>query len=1059
MSPTIVVALSTATIMVMWETDDEHPSGPAAVSLPTPKSTPYRTPSHSSRKKRRSITPPGRGKTTNNVLFERTDKRTSKDITTDETISILDPRRFTPTLHANLVSEILTLRRDQDDKLRLIDSLENNLQTAKEDGDIGQESLTSTSKENRSLKRQLALLEGGTSSALGELARERDEAVDSAADTKKRLEEALKKLRAQHTDSKRVHDSWAQEKTDWEDERRKFERRIHIAETRLQTVLEEVTAFQAAQADNTYDATINDHHSEGEESSKDIDAGSMHSPSRPNSIRFSTLSGHSQIKTNGHSLADELNFVDDEDEDDGPAGRDGRVSSMSHRASFRHLRNVSRDSIGSRVHLRNQSIESLKHPGVVARSRLFMNQSVLEKLEGEDEQDEEVKPLARSVSYTDTGVQFTPPPSPTIGASDSKTVELLTTRPSSSESGCSSRLDPDVEANQGRKRVQVTSTLPEVFSETAQRISLRSIACQTLDEAPSRAAAAAAAIELPMIQLPKTATTATQTDAMVLRSAATPSPPPLPVPSINIQPPTSRPTTPKEARLPQHFKHFGCQVNIVDSPHMDDVGTQTEGIQVDKRLALLPPHLQPSAISSRPGSPKALTAFDSAKSFTPLPGNLPPRNPRRLNNKQDTRDPPSSPIESLYEDSLSELYTRNNDNGPLSHSKKAPATRPHRFSSLFAGFDTASSDDGDEFGDHDFSDSEFRTALSAPRPLSPSSRGGKRSSIGTVPTSPEEQAPRKLAPASANTSGIDVHSSFSLLEKESWAGKRSSRGYEKSTVSSSMHQANKASMMRKAAMIQSGIFTHQGRVRSPSLPETQDPPFPIPTRASSKFPSTTASLSAEGQRSPTRGYRPQPRGPLRTNSIRKVRSATALPRPRRQRRHGSRSPPPLSPSTEAPESPGLPPLPMNDLTTPRNAGRNQSNYRKHRYEASTNTEVTHTMDPVSLNSVSQTTGVVDAIAQTMVGEWMFKYVRRRKSFGVPEAGGKDDNSNDRHKRWVWIAPYERAILWSSKQPSSGTALMGKVGRKRKFLPYNMRISTMLQQLFADVPRYQTDVGF
>ena len=85
----------------------------------------------------------------------------------------------------------------------------------------------------------------------------------------------------------------------------------------------------------------------------------------------------------------------------------------------------------------------------------------------------------------------------------------------------------------------------------------------------------------------------------------------------------------------------------------------------------------------------------------------------------------------------------------------------------------------------------------------------------------------------------------------------------------------------------------------------------------------------------------------------------------------------------------------------------------------------------STQSAAQNTSVVDAIAQTMVGEWMFKYVRRRKSFGMPESNGKDDTGNDRHKRWVWLAPYERAILWSSKQPASGTALMGKPGRKCK----------------------------
>jgi hypothetical protein len=87
------------------------------------------------------------------------------------------------------------------------------------------------------------------------------------------------------------------------------------------------------------------------------------------------------------------------------------------------------------------------------------------------------------------------------------------------------------------------------------------------------------------------------------------------------------------------------------------------------------------------------------------------------------------------------------------------------------------------------------------------------------------------------------------------------------------------------------------------------------------------------------------------------------------------------------------------------------------------------------------TSVVDSIAQTMVGEWMYKYVRRRKSFGVTDKPDWDPNKSVeeisqsvtnngvRHKRWVWLAPYERAVMWSSKQPTSGTALMGKSGRK------------------------------
>jgi hypothetical protein len=95
----------------------------------------------------------------------------------------------------------------------------------------------------------------------------------------------------------------------------------------------------------------------------------------------------------------------------------------------------------------------------------------------------------------------------------------------------------------------------------------------------------------------------------------------------------------------------------------------------------------------------------------------------------------------------------------------------------------------------------------------------------------------------------------------------------------------------------------------------------------------------------------------------------------------------------------------------------------------------------------QPTSVVDAIAQTMVGEWMFKYVRRRKSFGMSdtketwelgkntteEVSANINSTGVRHKRWVWLAPYERAVMWSSKQPTSGPALLGKSGRKRMSL--------------------------
>ncbi|KAG5656386.1 hypothetical protein KAF25_004662 [Fusarium avenaceum] len=1041
--------------MGMWETDDEYLSGPAATSLPTPMDTPYRTPSRTSKRSRRSVTPPGKDASPPPLPNEMGSKRSSRNMPPDETISILDPRRFTPTLHANLVSEILALRRDQEEKTRQIEALEASLYAAKEEKDALKSNLTETGKESRSLKRQLSLLEGGSSSALGELSRERDDAVESVADTRKRLETAQKKIRSQEEDSLRVHELWAQEKDEWEEERRKFERRLHVAENRLKNVLDEVAAYQQAFSNanggGNYGAA-HGHESEVEESGRENDAASVRTMSMTNSIRFSLQSGPGVMRFNGNSLADELNF-DDEDEQSDFGGRE---SAMSNYATSFHTRNLSRDSPVKRFHARNQSFDSIKRTGSVTRGKLFMNEPVPEALEDEDEEkDDNIS--SPKVSYTDTGIQYSPPPSPKLSPVKPATPEppVLVKQP---EVESSPRADGEIEANQRRKRVH-----PPLSIEPPTRRLMVSSSVQTVEEplvlpmtpktpkSPTRPPPPPPPPVLPpMVEKPVMATSSTQTESSPTRpppavpAALTPAPP-LAIPSISVHPPTSRPSTPKEPRLPVLHKDFGCQVSLPSSVLTAEVGVQTEGIQTDKRMALLPPHLQPSAISSRPSSPNTSAGVDVTKSFTPVPGNVPPRNPRRLN-RQSFSDQPSSPISVVDDDTLHDIYPGNNDDGPLSH-EKAPVRRPHRFSSLFAGFDGGSTDEADEFGDADLSDPEYQTALSAPRPKSISSRLGKRSSTGTtgtngtngtIPTSPEQimmrQGPRVTT---------EIHHAFTT---------KPGRTFEKGP---SAMPPNRASVMRKAAMIQSGIASHQGqsRPRSPSLPETKNPPpFPIPTRASSRNVPTSASAPSDGQRSPTREDFFQRRGSgrvYRAGSVRKVRSAAALPRHHRHRKQGSRSSPPLSPSTEAPESPSLPPLPRNDITTPRPRARH-SGQSRHQHKLSTNTDNTFntfntfntgntgntgntlntssTEPPFSPNG-PQNTGVVDAIAQTMVGEWMFKYVRRRKSFGVAESNGKDDTGNDRHKRWVWLAPYERAILWSSKQPSSGSALMGKAGRK------------------------------
>ncbi|KAK9415637.1 hypothetical protein SUNI508_10296 [Seiridium unicorne] len=1008
-----------------WQTEPEDVLGSTvAASLPTPSDTPYRTPSRGSRRSRRSATPPETNSSPPPLPSDRAEKhskRASKDVILDESISILDPRRFTPTLHANLVSEILTLRRDQEEKLKFIESLEATLHTTREEQESLQTSLLNTAKESRSLKRQLALLEGGTSSALGELARERDEAVDAITDTKRRLESAQKKVRSQEEDSERVHDLWAKEKDGWEEERRKFERKLHVADTRLQAILDEVAHYQAAQAANGHQSS----EAELEDGAKDNDGGSIRTMSLTNSLRYSVLPN----KVNGHSLADELNFDDDDEYETDP---DGRQSVMS---NTRHVRTQSRDSVLSKTahktHRRNMSSDSLIRPGSVARGRLFMNATVLDRLEGGIREDDENPPAAKP-EYKDTGVQFSPPPSP----------KLVPVKPATPEPVVRIEKLRDIdspprgewEANQSRKRVHIHRPSP-IEPPSAAKLMV-SASSQTAGEPlspPRTPEIPLQMVPLPAVELehaaPQMVNSSTQTNIPPTPVIERPrSLEPLPVPSISIHPPSSRPATPRQHRLPQYVKDVGCQVSIIDSVPTKSTGIQTDEIRVDTRLDMLPRHLHPSTISSRPVSPNiaATTTNDEARHFTPVPGNVPPRNPRRLTNKRSfTSELPSSPPASpgMTDGETRDAYPGNNDDGPLSN-HKAPMRRPHRISSLFAGFDAASSDEGDDLADGDGSDSEFRTALSAPQ----SKSGRHRQSGSNATTSTIDQAPSILRHARHSMKQIGGGEAYN----NSFNTAQQGRDTHARKPSVSKHMASRAGAMRKSAMIQSGIASHQGRSRSPSLPDSKDPPFPIPTRASSRQPAFNISSPSDGQRSPTRMGEPWHRrgmrtGPYRSSSIRKSRSAAAIPRGR-YRRQGSRSPPPpMSPSEEAPESPGLPPLPSNDITTPRRDHR-MPRYRGHRSQPSTTTANTENTNMESVGSSQPASSVVDAIAQTMVGEWMFKYVRRRKSFGMAETKA-EENSNDRHKRWVWLAPYERAILWSSKQPSSGSALMGKSGRK------------------------------
>jgi hypothetical protein len=53
--------------------------------------------------------------------------------------------------------------------------------------------------------------------------------------------------------------------------------------------------------------------------------------------------------------------------------------------------------------------------------------------------------------------------------------------------------------------------------------------------------------------------------------------------------------------------------------------------------------------------------------------------------------------------------------------------------------------------------------------------------------------------------------------------------------------------------------------------------------------------------------------------------------------------------------------------------------------------------------------MIQAITQTMIGEYLYKYTRK---------AGSKEMSNTRHKRFFWVHPYTRTLYWSEQDPAT-----------------------------------------
>ncbi|RAL15043.1 putative nuclear migration protein [Aspergillus homomorphus CBS 101889] len=937
------------------------------------------------------------------------------DLGEEDSLSPLDPRRFTPTLHASLVSEILSLRRDVENKLKAIENLEHTLDESRTENESLSERLSKSLKESRSLKQQLQLLEGGSSSAISEIAKERDQALENIADVRKKLEQAQKKARTREEEAERTVQLWDRDKDTWDGERRNLERKIHVVEGRLKVVLNEMAAAQEARSFHLIQERERISGAKDELAGKGSDTASIASSSEGrrrtsitsvstencdefdyHNVRYSmaSITNLPGGKGEGLNLAQELAF----DEDDGFQSFDHRFRPDSpealpeERPASVHSQLSSTISMGAKARrILGLSLGSMDGYGV--------------KNEVASEPGSPLKFSSETYVYQDTGVQYSPPPSPTLHC-PSKT-DSSTHAPDESESektGCmcqmknrSTTLTIDMVSAScqtvgGLPTPPWTPKLDEVY--TSKPISMVSSSMQT--------------VEVPAVETVERGAAVSDVE---MNSSG------LEIPMIAIHPPCSEPPSPRgSVMLPPQTKSVSCQANLSSGVECRTIGVQTEVIRISQQPIKLPASLLPSAIPDLP-------LCELTEDF-PVQPYCPP--PPRSKKRESKTTPKIEPLETV------QAYPGNNDNGPLADGFENELRRPVRSSSLFAGFEQGSDDEvpdkaNDALTDDDLLNRPFASyTLKRGKLVStqcgPSLDGGVLAEIDEHRLETEARSP-----------GLPLDYEPKDRPGSSWSQR--------------MGQGLRQQNFRKAAMISNGAAAHQKtRARSPSETGVDNvsvsgasniaPPIPVPIRLSSrKFPARRddgqQSITPPNDRMvPDRGRTQMMRRP----TLRRVRSAAAMTQIERPESRSS----PTSISTYSPDSPRHSGLPYDDITAPSGSRAIQ---RRSAFVPSASRTFRHGRQDSTATSV-QPTSVVDAIAQTMVGEWMYKYIRRRRSFGgvgeakenwqgrsADEVSANITNSGVRHKRWVWLAPYERAVMWSSKQPTSGPALLGKNGRK------------------------------
>lgn len=1109
----------------------EYSSFIGAKGLPSPADTPYETPGFLRSKRSSRATTAGSSRSREQSASPPPlppDAIEYADKSREGRYSALDPRRFTPTLHASLVSEILSLRRELDSKNNLVENLETSLASAKTDNETLTQELTTNAQEVRNARQQMTQMETGAYEALETMVKERDSANDALQEMRARLDATQKKTRGQDEDAERTQSIWEREKEQWENERRQLERRVHITETRLRTFVEEMaqqaaieeqplasedlddqTTFKDSALGNDGDTVSMPSHTTGKRHTRNVSSLSFINGFR-NSIVSRATDTPEPFAKPGYSLADELDIdeedeedeedeKEDEKEDDDKEGSESGEEELEYHQRPKHIsrhgsmvgdmeskakrilglsddmpvspamREFPKDiqddspvSPSTRDFPRDARDETNRADADSKAKRVLgLSSSIPRSPSLRDLARDLLEPMmpsnrkssvptatstALKVQYVDTGYQPSPPSSPTHSPSKHKPQPLQVP-----QAPC---VTPTVHIQSSESYIQQLP-IRQPVSVAAKAL----VSPISPPETPIDGATWPDSGRNP-VSAHKYASASTQTEGIApaltkteLPERATLLQVPVAVPQIAIHPPTSRPSSPRPAVLPPGTKNAGSQVDLPWPGK--DASVQTEEIRIDQRPVKLPPHLLPShldSLSEQPVSPKRIsepvipprkkaskrntahkpkisTDLPMLSSF-PSPPMRSPTDPTSPTHTRDgsVRDLGKMPLKAipLPKPTLAPPFSMDEvagvkSKGPLNRSAQFGVSDQNRNSRQLAELDDVSDVSDDQ-------DSEANDQAGSMPVLNAAGRfEGPDPSQFIFDGLPSPQR----RPTTSDSYDAAPAPSVSSSRNNSHRGV----GGKRPPPSRSSAQLKTHSRNESFGSVASSNYSTQSSL----------PPHAIPKRSSSRFPPHTYS---ENGQSPTPGVassranRSMRGGHQRQGSLRKVQSAVSMrgragkispQKPRRRRRS-----PNLTPvQSMAFESPAPTKFPIPELPTPLQ--------QSLAFDFGNQTDTSPAQRPGTATSSlppNEESQLIDSIAGTMVGEWMWKYMRKRKSFGVDAAEGFTSRNGEengptltshgtRHKRWVWLSPYERTIMWDSKQPTSGHALMGKKGRKRK----------------------------